>query len=43
MIAPYGRVLLTCRLNSFCTYRHRASTRRCRWHCYTELHRSSRI
>jgi len=31
MIAPYGRVLLTLSLSSYCTYRRRASTRRCQW------------
>jgi len=36
-------VLLTLSLNSYCTYRRRASTRRCQWRCYMELHRSSRI
>ena len=31
------------RSSSYCSYRHRASTRWCQWRCYTELHRSSRI
>jgi len=36
----HGRVLLTRSLNSYCTYRHWASTRRWQWRCLAELHRS---
>jgi len=36
-------VLLTRSHNSYCMYRHWASTRQCQWRWYTQLCRSRRI